>query len=374
MDFLFFDIECCDGKHICEFGYVLTDMNFNVIEQDVIPMNPEKPFYLSRGNDRGDLELFFSDTKYFLSPKFPEYHKRIKSLIEAPDRLVVGYAITNDAKFLRTACIRYELEPINFSFCDSQMIYDKYKNSEKSTSLENAVNDFQLPPPEFYHRSDCDAYATMLIVKELCNRLEIPPEKLFERCEYSLGRIDGKEITVNAERLKYEKQLLEVEDGTISNTQGRKLLVRFVHRVEKTEDLELPEIAGKSICFDGIFEREHLKEAFSIAQRITNAGGKYEFSVEHADVLVNSASVDPAENAKLRQAIEKKVPTIGLAEIYRMMNTTPEEMVAYPMPDIEVIMKTVNSEPEPKMQMTAGDNTRTTLGDIFKRKGIVFSE
>ena len=93
-----------------------------------------------------------------------------------------------------------------------------------------------------------------------------------------------------------------------------------------------------------------------------------------ADVLVNSASVDPAENAKLRQAIEKKVPTIGLAEIYRMMNTTPEEMVAYPMPDIDVIMKVVKSEPEPQLQMTAGDNTRTTLGDIFKRKGIVFSE
>lgn len=27
MRYLFFDIECCDGKHICEFGYVITDIN-----------------------------------------------------------------------------------------------------------------------------------------------------------------------------------------------------------------------------------------------------------------------------------------------------------------------------------------------------------
>ena len=53
MDLLFFDIECCDGRHICEFGYVLTDLSFNVIEQDVITINPEMPFELSgRPNPR----------------------------------------------------------------------------------------------------------------------------------------------------------------------------------------------------------------------------------------------------------------------------------------------------------------------------------
>ena len=25
MRYLAFDIECCDGKHICEFGYVITE-------------------------------------------------------------------------------------------------------------------------------------------------------------------------------------------------------------------------------------------------------------------------------------------------------------------------------------------------------------
>ena len=104
MDLLFFDIECCDGRHICEFGYVLTDMSFNVIEQGVITINPEMPFELSGRPNQRDIELFFSDAKYYMSPVFPEYYERIKGLIEAPERIVMGHAIGNDAKFLRTAC------------------------------------------------------------------------------------------------------------------------------------------------------------------------------------------------------------------------------------------------------------------------------
>ena len=30
MRYLFFDIECCNGRDICEFGYVITDTEFNI--------------------------------------------------------------------------------------------------------------------------------------------------------------------------------------------------------------------------------------------------------------------------------------------------------------------------------------------------------
>ena len=59
MRYLAFDIECCDGKHICEFGYVITDEKFNISEKSVITINPESKFTLiGRSNDR-DLKLFF---------------------------------------------------------------------------------------------------------------------------------------------------------------------------------------------------------------------------------------------------------------------------------------------------------------------------
>ena len=30
MKYSFFDIECCDGNHICSFGYVIVNKNFKI--------------------------------------------------------------------------------------------------------------------------------------------------------------------------------------------------------------------------------------------------------------------------------------------------------------------------------------------------------
>ena len=46
MKYISFDIECCDGKHICEFGYVITDENFKILQKECFTINPNKPFNL----------------------------------------------------------------------------------------------------------------------------------------------------------------------------------------------------------------------------------------------------------------------------------------------------------------------------------------
>ena len=48
MNYLFFDVECANsfdgvGK-ICEFGYVLTDENLNIIKQGIYLINPDAEF------------------------------------------------------------------------------------------------------------------------------------------------------------------------------------------------------------------------------------------------------------------------------------------------------------------------------------------
>ena len=46
MKYLFFDIECsnCFGGRgkICEFGYVLTNTNFEIIKREVLTISPGK--------------------------------------------------------------------------------------------------------------------------------------------------------------------------------------------------------------------------------------------------------------------------------------------------------------------------------------------
>lgn len=79
MRYLAFDIECCDGVHICEFGYVIADGNFNVIEKEVITINPQLRFRLTGRSGGRDIELSFTEEQYYGSPIFTEYYgKKLK--------------------------------------------------------------------------------------------------------------------------------------------------------------------------------------------------------------------------------------------------------------------------------------------------------
>lgn len=64
MRYLAFDIECCDGKHICEFGYVITDEKYNIIKKSVITINPESKFNLVGRPGGRDLYLSFSEEQF----------------------------------------------------------------------------------------------------------------------------------------------------------------------------------------------------------------------------------------------------------------------------------------------------------------------
>ena len=44
MKYLFFDIECCDGNHMCSFGYVIINSDFEILEKRDLVINPEKVF------------------------------------------------------------------------------------------------------------------------------------------------------------------------------------------------------------------------------------------------------------------------------------------------------------------------------------------
>lgn len=54
MRYLFFDIECCDGENICEFGYVITDEKFQtlkVTEETLSAMEMPKVAKESKNNE-----------------------------------------------------------------------------------------------------------------------------------------------------------------------------------------------------------------------------------------------------------------------------------------------------------------------------------
>jgi hypothetical protein len=84
MNYLFFDIECANcfdgvGK-ICEFGYVLTDEKFSVIEENSFKMNPRAVFDKKGFAMRG-IHLEHPFAFYKTQPDFPYFYPKIRGYI-----------------------------------------------------------------------------------------------------------------------------------------------------------------------------------------------------------------------------------------------------------------------------------------------------
>lgn len=179
MRYLFFDIECCDGAHMCEFGYVLADGNFEVTERECLLMAPEHPFNLSNRVGEKYINLHFTEEQYNASPTFPHYYEKIKGILEAKGQTIIGFSTANDFRFLRTACKYYGLAPYQFSYYDSQTIYATLYNCGARTSLEKAAEGMGIPLDVTLHKSDDDAALTYELTKAMCKDYEMSFEKLY---------------------------------------------------------------------------------------------------------------------------------------------------------------------------------------------------
>ncbi len=169
MKFLFFDIECaCCYKNgcgvICEFGYVLTDDRLNVIDRDTLLVAPEAKFhpYVIKNL------LAFTKKQYNSAPNFEERYEQIRALLVDKDTVVIGHTTSTDANYLNFATKRYKLPFINFDFFDIKKIHKYQTNAKDYVSLEKMIIDLNLEFDGRLHKSEDDAYLTMLAFKELC--------------------------------------------------------------------------------------------------------------------------------------------------------------------------------------------------------------
>lgn len=184
MKYLFFDIECANRLNkICEFGYVLTDENFNILKKNDIPMSPGNK---QNKNDQFKNTKFnwaYDKDYYFECPKFPCYYESLKTLFEDKNTLIFGWAVNNDIIYLGSEFKRYKLEPFSYQVYDIQKIMEYC--SEKNQGLQNAFKNL-CPKNEFVqlqpHLSRDDAYMSMRVLQEMLKKLEISVNEIIEIC------------------------------------------------------------------------------------------------------------------------------------------------------------------------------------------------
>ena len=169
MKILFFDMEFANGKipgSVYSFGYVRTDRKFRLTEpQTDLLINPDCEW-----NDyvrRNILAYQMSTVKQ--ASLFPAHYKRMKKLLCKSD-LVVGFAVKNDTTALRKACERYGLKPLSFRCLDLERVCRSLRDYPQAHGLDGYVRAYTGIDPANRHRSDGDAYATMLLLKGICEK------------------------------------------------------------------------------------------------------------------------------------------------------------------------------------------------------------
>ena len=379
MRYLFFDIECCNGKNICEFGYVITDDKFNILEKKDITINPENKFNLTGRPNGRDLYLYYPESTYYKSYKFPHFYDEIKEIIEQPDQLIVGHAISNDAGFLRIACRRYKLEPINFKFADSQRMFSEFTNIRKSISLETAGENLNVEKTKYLHKSDDDSELTMNLVKGMCEQLDCTLEELIELCDSCSGKSENNEIKYDDYEIRQQKRYESAKSGINNNIRGRnyRMFLQYLDGVKPQGDIIESPINGKTLCVSLNYEIGHFKEMLSLVQLLANHNATYKMRASDNDIFVTYDARDDEGNIRhcsrlkhVNDAIAegKDIKIISFDELLKILNVTEEELSTMPFPDASSFYKKPKTrqrgkKKEPKFEKE--EFKGPTLGDLF---------
>lgn len=177
MKILFFDMEFANGRvpgSVYSFGYVQTDRNFRLVQpQTDLLMNPDCEW-----NDYVRQHILaYPMTTVRQASLFPAYYKRMKKLL-CRSELVVGFAVKNDTTALRKACERYGLPPLSFRCLDLERVCRSLRDYPQAHGLSGYVRAYTDIDPANQHRSDGDAYATMMLLRAICEKHGVAPKEI----------------------------------------------------------------------------------------------------------------------------------------------------------------------------------------------------
>ena len=337
MDYLFYDIECSDGRHMCSFGYVITDEYFNILEKADILINPEAIFHTgawskkNREKDPG-IELAYPKERFKANPTFPSRYERIQRLLQHDDRKIIGFSHHNDALFLTVACKRYELPIIDYKFYDAQEMFGESRNIVNQVALNAIAEALEVDLSKLVqHRSDDDAEASMLVTKALCKDLGLTIEELIGHCPRCAGEVTAegkcKYYVREAKRAEKRMRAAAVRSNRMT-TKNLEEFKKYVRGLKPDPILELT-FRGKKVTLNSPYEYKHFKETCLIAKEIAARGGKYVRMGSEADIYVADEQGKRCmrlPHVKRAIAAGKAVETITFGELLTRLSLTEKEL------------------------------------------------
>ena len=303
MNYVFFDIECaCVYKNvakICVFGYCIADENFNILQKEDILINPNGKFHLTDHGGTGlVLPYDYDDFKKY--PDFKKFYPKIKEILEGENKLVFGHAAINDVKYLNLETRRYKLPSFNFRFADTQILYMAMTETfDRQAGLESLTQIFEIDYTP--HCAADDAYATMRIAQEMCERDACSLPELLEKYGIRFGKIENYQFgnCVSRRRSEYlsEKKREKRERG-----ERRAKFNDFVYGYRVRPQSQ--ELRGKRFSFSRSIE-EDLPLAKNLVKEIVRRGGRYSLKLSGCNVFVEADNDDSVRRAAAQKLKEE---------------------------------------------------------------------
>ena len=305
MRYLFYDTECAYGRGgICEFGYVITDENFNYLREDNLLINPHIKFD-DYGHKKAGIVFAYSKNEYYSSPDIMDRYDEIKALLTAPDTVVIGYATDSDAKFLINDLDRFDLPPINYVFWDVMRMYRFIAKRESGLKLdilyaETGCSDLM------HHQALYDSKMTIEVLKKLLR-------------DYNLTFSDVQKNYKMASGESYNGRIV-IRDGSVFNyTKGgrttvanRKILDDYI----KNEPISLlsNKFEGKIFSIAPDVVKENFAVTMALCEKSKKRGGQFTLSICDAHYLL------VGEKSKIpRQRMRRGVKLLKTSDMERLL-------------------------------------------------------
>lgn len=350
--YLFFDLEYATSKggieKICEFGYVITNEEFDVLERNNLIINPnisrkDWDYYVVKKILTRKIEI------YEKQPFFEFYYSKIKSLINECD-FVFGHSLDSDAKALNGECERYNLPAINFEFRDLRNIYKKYENCSKNKSLLTILEEMNIEGEKSIHDAETDSFNTMLVLKEMIKTLNEPLEFLIEL--YSETKNESKDYEVKSIiENKIKKDIVII--GNLSFNKANNIIKhsinekRFFHFLNNVKPQSNGcKFKGVKISISKNYEEFHFCQMLNLIQLIVNEGGILILKSSLSDIFVKYDVINDdgtkMADSRYKYVLESidngsKIEIFEFNVFLEKLNISEEKLNSMPLPSFDFI-------------------------------------
>lgn len=393
MKYLFFDLEYATSKggniKICEFGYIMTDENFNISNRDNFIINPN---IIKEDWDYKVVKNILTRkiSEYEECPTFDEYYDDIVNLIESAD-YIFGHTLNGDANALNCECLRYELPSIDFKFYDIKEFYKEYRSITEDVSVTNILKDLKVEGEFGIHDAEVDSVNTMYEFKAMLEKLEMSVEEIIQLCPSAVDYNKNYSVeSLEISGLIYDENMQKLLNGTYDNSMAihddkYRILSQFINNVIPNKKA-LKTLKNLKVAISFNYEQNHYRQILNIVQILCNKGAKYVKKITTCNIFVRYDLYDEDGNLNecfklqlVNEATKKghKIKVISFNDFLKMIDLTEEELDNLPMVSFDCLYKEdaiikdskmkryIEKEKEKEVVLASVEEEGTTLGDLF---------